>query len=553
MNNEEVKYFIYVRKSSEGKERQALSHEGQLMEIQKIVEREDLTVVDTFQESKSAHIPDNRPMFNQMLKRIKKGHANGIIAWHTNRLSRNPKEAGIIQQLLQDEIIKSIIVPYRHFRSEDNALLFSIESSEANQYSRDLKVAVKRGLHQKCMLGQPPIIAPPGYSNTKSVDSGSNAIIVDKERFHLMRKAFDLILSRQYTIGKVASILNNEYHFRTRASRQRMGSPISISMLHRAFTNQFYTGYFKYRDVIYKGKYPPMITLEEFDTVQKILGRNLVSKPHKHEFAFTGIMRCPACGCAITASRKQKKLLRDGEYKTYTFYHCTKRRGYSACNEKHYTTESEIEAMIEAELKKLTIIPKWKEWIMETLQEDHQDELAKQQELLKATKDYERKLLIELDNLLNLRISNDLTESEFRHKKAEREALLLRVQERVKRIGSDMDLWINDVKHALDFTEDLINKFKNGEPAFKKDVCKQLGWNWTLQGKKLLFTRHAWFQEIEQVVNRYNEDIERLEPIKTFIEYRETVTFQAVRPYLSRLRDVIRNNESNYGQSRLSK
>jgi site-specific DNA recombinase len=94
MNNESLKYFIYVRKSSEGKDRQALSHEGQLEEIQKIVEREGLFVVDTFRESKSAHMPDNRPLFDEMLRRIRRGEANGIIAWHTNRLSRNPKKLG---------------------------------------------------------------------------------------------------------------------------------------------------------------------------------------------------------------------------------------------------------------------------------------------------------------------------------------------------------------------------------------------------------------------------------------------------------------------------
>src|SRR6266699_2867144 len=97
--------------------------------------------------------------------------------------------------MLQDGQIVSIITPYRHFKTEDNALLFSIETSEANQYSRDLSVNVKRGLRQKYEMGHPPGYAPLGYLNTKSSLRGSNKIIVDPKRWHVVRKGFDLILS----------------------------------------------------------------------------------------------------------------------------------------------------------------------------------------------------------------------------------------------------------------------------------------------------------------------------------------------------------------------
>src|SRR5882724_9277340 len=118
---QKLKYFIYARKSSEGADRQILSIEGQLNELHKIVQRDNLNVVGTFTESKSAHIPNNRPAFTQMIKKIQKGIANGVVVWHTNRITRNPKESGVIQQMLQDGKIVSIITPYRHFRTEDNA------------------------------------------------------------------------------------------------------------------------------------------------------------------------------------------------------------------------------------------------------------------------------------------------------------------------------------------------------------------------------------------------------------------------------------------------
>jgi site-specific DNA recombinase len=72
--------FIYTRKSSEGRDRQILSIEGQLNELQKIVQRKTLSVNGIYSKSKSAHKPNNRPGFNEMMKRICKHEANGIIS-----------------------------------------------------------------------------------------------------------------------------------------------------------------------------------------------------------------------------------------------------------------------------------------------------------------------------------------------------------------------------------------------------------------------------------------------------------------------------------------
>lgn len=153
MNKEKINYFIYARKSTEGEDRQILSIDGQLRDNEAIVKREGLAVVDTITEKRSAAIPYNRPGFTEMIERIKKGEANGIVVWHIDRLVRNHLETGEFQWLLQTGVIKSVWTPSREYRSEDNALLFSIEASVATQFSRDLSVKVKRGMKQKIRHG----------------------------------------------------------------------------------------------------------------------------------------------------------------------------------------------------------------------------------------------------------------------------------------------------------------------------------------------------------------------------------------------------------------
>lgn len=75
------KYFLYIRKSTDEDDRQVLSLEAQETELRELAEKENLTIVDTFRESQTAKEP-GRPIFNQMLDRIEKGEAEGILAWH---------------------------------------------------------------------------------------------------------------------------------------------------------------------------------------------------------------------------------------------------------------------------------------------------------------------------------------------------------------------------------------------------------------------------------------------------------------------------------------
>jgi len=60
-NNKTIKYFAYVRKSTEGEERQALSIESQKDNVKQVFP--DLDIVEVLEEKHSAFKPYNRPIF----------------------------------------------------------------------------------------------------------------------------------------------------------------------------------------------------------------------------------------------------------------------------------------------------------------------------------------------------------------------------------------------------------------------------------------------------------------------------------------------------------
>ena len=81
MTNNSQKFFLYARKSTDVEDKQVLSIEAQITELRAFAKQNNLNIVDTFIEKQSAKIP-GRPIFGEMIKRIEKGEADGILAWH---------------------------------------------------------------------------------------------------------------------------------------------------------------------------------------------------------------------------------------------------------------------------------------------------------------------------------------------------------------------------------------------------------------------------------------------------------------------------------------
>ena len=88
MQNQDMRYFLYARKSTDEPDRQILSIKAQLTELREYAKKEGLIIAREFIESKTAKEP-GREIFNEMIAAIEAGKAQGIIAWHPDRLARN--------------------------------------------------------------------------------------------------------------------------------------------------------------------------------------------------------------------------------------------------------------------------------------------------------------------------------------------------------------------------------------------------------------------------------------------------------------------------------
>src|SRR3989344_4204778 len=163
---EPLRWLAYCRKSSdERSDKQTLSIGAQLKEIKAIVSKDKLNCVNLekpYCEERSAFSP-GRPLFDEMLRRVESGEANGIILWEISRASRNPMDSGHLRYLMEQGKLKEIRTRNKIY-SDLDSFLMDIDFATSNKESKDTSQRVKRNLMFKAKEKKEfPCWAPIGY------------------------------------------------------------------------------------------------------------------------------------------------------------------------------------------------------------------------------------------------------------------------------------------------------------------------------------------------------------------------------------------------------
>ena len=484
-NKQKIKYFAYLRKSTEDDGRQVQSIADQENELNKIIDRDNLNVARWFKEEKSAKKPNNRPVFSEMIKRINAGEANGILAYRLNRLSRNPLENGIIQQLLHDGLLISIQTRDKEYTINDHDVIFGVEAGSSSQFSKDLSEDVKRGLEGKLRKGLQPGTAPLGYINNKHKEKGEKDISPDPVLFPLVRKLWDLMLTGCYLPSQIQRIANDELGLRTPKKKKIGGNKLSLSAIYKMFRRPFYAGFMCWGNHKFEpGKHKPMVTPEEYDRVQMLLGKRGNPRPRTHKFPYTGVIKCGHCGGMITAELKKKK---------YVFYHCTKRKKDIKCPQRKYIRAETLEKMIEERLLEITILPELTELIRDILDRTNDKEIECR------TKVYEtvsRNLLDtqkELDNLLRMRLKDLITDEKYKEESTRLKAEIASLEIKRNQTEDRAKIWEEAARLTFNFAEVAKYWFINGSTEDKKIIFVALGSNFLLTDNKLTLEPSSWF------------------------------------------------------------
>ena len=318
-----IKYCLYARKSMEAEERQALSIDSQINEMNRIAERDSLNVVITKYESHSAKDSGQRPVFNELIKDIKDKKYNAILTWNTDRLSRNAGDLGQIVDLMDKRVLIEIRTFGQIFTNTPNdKFLLMILGSQAKLENDNRSINVQRGMRARVQSGLWPGVCPTGYLNSPLKGHECEKII-DPVRAPIVREMFEKVGYEGYTNRQIF------FWLKETSMRTKTGAPINMGSIHAILKRSFYYGEFEYpknSGTWYRGKHEPIITKKLFELVQKVLKDHSQHRSYKRSgkepFTFSRFMNCGLCGSGITAEETFKRQ-KNGKTHRHVYYHCS--------------------------------------------------------------------------------------------------------------------------------------------------------------------------------------------------------------------------------------
>ena len=284
----------------------------------------------------------DRPAFQEMMQRTRKGEFSHILVWKIDRISRNLLDFAEMYEELQ-ELRVTFVSKNEQFDTSTAIgeamlkIILVFAELERNMTSERVTAAmISRANNGQWNGGRVPF----GYDYDPEKKEFS--IREDEEKIcQLLKKDYLESKSLTHTAGFL-----NESGYKTRAEAE--WSPTAVWII---ASSPFYAGIYRYNR--YKGvehrvenpeeewvlvpdHHPAIFTLEEHEAMLQLLKKNLrsfenpIGRPHGTDniHLFSGIVYCGKCGSKMTST--PGRLHADG-YRT-SVYSCPKRRKTKDCD-----------------------------------------------------------------------------------------------------------------------------------------------------------------------------------------------------------------------------
>lgn len=524
------KYILYARKSTESEDRQVASIQDQISAMKDVAKEYGLEIVETMTEAASG-FHAGRQVFNEMIRKIEKGEANGILVWKLSRLSRNPDDAGKLMGMIQRSEIKHIRTSDRNWFPEDNVMMMYVEFGVNNQYSRDLSDDTMRGLMKKAERGwYPSGQLALGYMHFPLKKIGDEEIVCDPERFDLISEGLKKVAYREMTPKQTFKYLHKK------GLRSKKGRKVAFSTFYRIMTDPFYYGRFEYpkgSGYWFDGKHIKAIRKEEFEAIQEVLGRNDRPRPKKWFFPYSGMIKCGECGCSILADPKEKHQ-KNGNVHKYTYYRCTKKKG--KCSQK-YLEVNKLEEQFSKILSQVKISEDFHQWALEELKKDQQNEINDRTSILSNTRRLYDLAIEKADELVEAWLDKKIPEDIYTKKLKALEKERAKLKDILDNSDKRIDEWIGKAETVLDFALKAQSEFEKGNDYKRKEIITSLGSNLIIKDKKVTLE----VQKPLEIISDLNSEIDkidaRLEPVSDVTEKEDRDTSDSIIPAKLRVLD----------------
>ena len=470
------KLFGYVRVSTL-KQGDGVSLDAQREAIEEYATRNDIQVIQWFEEKETA-AKKGRPIFNNMIRDLKRGKADGLIIHKIDRSARNFADWAKIGDLADAGYQIEFATESLDFRSRGGRLTADIQAVIAADYIRNLREECIKGMNGRLKQGLYPFKAPLGYLN----NGGGKPKTIDPVRGPLVKKMYQLYASGNYSLWSLVPEMNR------RGLTNERGKPVAKTGIEKILKNPFYTGIIKLRSSgkVFPGVHQPLISVDLYDAVQDVRTGRDNKKSTKHRHTYRGMFRCSGCNGAMIPELQRGHI----------YYRCHKK----SCPTKTIREEC-LEDAISEILKRCNfsdagvahLRKAFQNWFMETDMDPQIDRAPL--EIIKLDERLERLT----DKLIDEVIDNDV------YLKKKEEILLDKKRwQNIQSQSSKLSTRLQKLDNFLEHVKNLYVSYFMVNSDRKRETLNFLTSNRTVSGNSVVIEPQNWLLTLENLLLVYS-------------------------------------------------
>jgi site-specific DNA recombinase len=276
----------------------------------------------------------DRPAFQRLMADVAEGKLDCIVVYKIDRLSRSLMDFARIMETLEAHGV-SVVSVTQQFNTTSSMgrltlnILLSFAQFEREIISERTRDKIAAARRKGKWTGGPPVL---GYDRLR--DNRGTRIVVNKAEAERVRAIYRMYLeegSLLPTIQALRALGWKTKRYETTTGKVRGGAEFDKSSLQKLLTNPVYLGKVTYKGEVHDGEHEAIVDEDLFARVQGLLRRNRNSggkhTRNKYGALLKGLVRCKACGCAMSHHFTTRGNTR------YRYYVCIRaqKRGWSEC------------------------------------------------------------------------------------------------------------------------------------------------------------------------------------------------------------------------------
>lgn len=262
---------VYSRVSSD-EQVHGYSLEAQVNACKAFAAQRKWKIVKFYSDPGHSGKDDNRPAFTEMITHASEQHFKAIIFHKLDRFSRNIENTlRYFRDLNSYDVLIASVTEDFDFTTAQGRLVFRMMALFAQWYLENLSAEVVKSKVEMARHGIQNGPVPFGYLKDKE----KNQIVIVEEEARLVKAAYELYATGNYTDQTVADFLNQS------GAKTRKGNKWSKDTVTDFLQNEFFYGKVAYRDQLWPGRQQPIITKDLFDRVMEVRSKH-ARRPRSH-------------------------------------------------------------------------------------------------------------------------------------------------------------------------------------------------------------------------------------------------------------------------------